>query len=208
MQMNRYVLVTSLVCITLLSSCGASKEKEDEKKDEAQVSAMGAVSAMKEMAEQAEEMQKTGPVETIDFRKLKELLPADADGLARKEATGEKNGAAGFAISTANGKYGNTDNTETVELSIVDTGGSGMLMGLAAWSMIEVDKETADGYEKTGKIGDYKSYEKYNNSDKSGEINVLVGKRFIVSVKGQGVSADKLKAVLDDVDLAKLADMK
>ena len=31
---------------------------------------------MKEMAAQAEEMQKNGPVETVDFRSLKELLPA------------------------------------------------------------------------------------------------------------------------------------
>ena len=71
------------------------------------------MSALKDMAAQAEEMQKKGPVDTVDFRSLKELLPADADGLPRKEATGEKNGAAGFTISTANGKYANEDESET-----------------------------------------------------------------------------------------------
>ena len=53
-------------------------------------------------------MQKEGPVTTVTpFPK--ELLPADADGLPRKEATGEKNGAARFTVSTANGKYANED---------------------------------------------------------------------------------------------------
>lgn len=207
MQTSPPLFCTGLLCIALLAGCGGNKEKEEEK-DEASVSATGALSAMKEMAEKAEDMQKNGPVETIDFRKLKDMLPADADGLARKEATGEKNGAAGFVFSTANGKYGNSDDSETVELTIVDAGGSAMLMGLAAWTMIEVDKETADGYEKTSKMGDYKSYEKYNNSSKDGEIAVLVANRFVVTAKGRGVSMDKLKATLEDVDLSKLAGMK
>lgn len=172
------------------------------------MSVMGAAGALKELAAQAEEMQKKGPVETVNFRSLKELLPDDADGLDRKEATGEKNGAAGFTVSTATGKYANDDKSETIELTLVDGGGTAMMMGLAAWSMIEVDKETENGYEKTGKMGDNKSYEKYDNTNKDGEIAVLVNKRFIVTAKGRGVSMDKIKAALEDVDLDKLADLK
>jgi hypothetical protein len=206
MNLKSYLVWSALLSTTFLASCGGSKEEE--KTDEASVSTTGALSAMKAMADQAEELQKNGPVETVDFRSLKELLPADADGLTRKEATGEKNGTAGFNISTAVGKYGNADDTETIELSILDGGGSAMMMGLAAWSMIEVDKETADGYEKTDKMGDYKSYEKYDNSNKEGEIAILVNKRYIVTAKGRGISMDKLKATIEDVNLAKLASLK
>ena len=206
METKQYLLWASLLCAPLLTNCGGSKEEE--KKDEESVSATGTVDALKAMADQAEEMQKNGPVKTVDFRALKELLPADADGLARKEAMGEKNGAAGFTFSTATAKYANADNTETVEVTLVDGGGSGMMMGLAAWSMLEVDKETDDGYEKTSTMGDYKSYEKYDNGDKSGEIAVLVNKRFVATAKGSGISMDKLKEVLDDVDLEKLGDLK
>lgn len=206
MNIKPYLVGSALLSIAFLAGCGSNKEEE--KQDEASVSTTGALSAMKEMADQAEEMQKNGPVETVDFRSLKELLPADADGLARKEATGEKNGTAGFTVSTAVGKYANGDDSETVELTILDGGGSAMMMGLAAWSMIEVDKETADGYEKTGKMGDYKSYEKYNNDSKDGEIALLVNKRYVVSAKGHGVSMDKLKAAVEDIDLSKLADLK
>jgi len=205
MKINSYAGLAVLVLAVSLTGCG---NKEEEKKDEASVSAMGAMDAMKEMAAQAEEMGKNGPVETVDFRSLKELLPEEADGLTRKEATGEKNGAAGFTVSTANGKYANSDESETIEISLVDGGGSAMMMGLAAWSMIEVDKETQNGYEKTSTMGGNKTYEKYDNADKSGEIAMLVNKRFIVTAKGRGVSMEKLKATLDDVDLAKLASLK
>ncbi|WP_018621154.1 hypothetical protein [Spirosoma luteum] len=208
MRTNRNVLWAGLLPVLLLIGCGSNKEKEEEKKDDESVSVMGAASAMKEMASQMEDMQKNGSVATVDFRKLKELLPADADGLARKEATGEKNGAMGFTISTATGKYENGDGTERIELSIVDGGGSPMMMGLAAWSMIEVDKETEHGYEKTTTLGDNKAYEKYDSADKDGELNVLVNKRFVITAKGRGVSMDKIKAALEDIDLDKLEDMK
>ena len=95
-----------------------------------------------------------------------------------------------------------------IDLSIIDGGGSAMMMGLAAWSMIEVDKETENGYEKTSKMGDNKSYEKYDNANKDGEIAILVNKRFIVSAKGRGVSMDKLKAALKTLIWINLADLK
>ena len=210
MQTKQYLLWAMLLSAPMLTNCGGNKaeEKAKEEKDESGVSAVGTMGAMKDMVAQAEEMGKKGPVKTIDFRSLKELLPADIDGLARKEATGEKNGAAGFSISTATGKYANADGSETVELSLVDGGGSAMMMGLAAWSMIEVDKETENGYEKTSTMGDYKSYEKYDNADKSGEIAVLVNKRYIATAKGHGISMDKLKAALEAVGLPKLAELK
>lgn len=168
----------------------------------------GAASAMREMAAQAEEMEKNGPVETVDFRALKELLPVAADGLPRKEASGEKNGAAGFTYSTAKGEYANEDQSETIELTIIDGGGSPMMMGLAAWSMMEVDKESDGGYERTTKMDGNKAYEKYENEGKSGEVNVLVNKRFVVSAKGRGVSMDKIKDALKAIDLDKLSSMK
>ncbi|KAB7728744.1 transposase [Rudanella paleaurantiibacter] len=205
--MKLHYIGVCCLAVALLTGCGG-KSEEEKAAEEAKVSVSDAVNSMQQMAEQAEEAEKNGPVETVDFRALKELLPADADGLPRKEATGEKAGAMGFKISTASGEYANADGTERIDLDIVDAGGTGALMGLAAWSMIDVDKETENGYERTGKIGDYKSYEKYDNANKDGEIAVLVKNRFVVTIKGNGVSAEKLKATLEDVDLDKLAGMK
>ncbi|MGA0560669.1 transposase [Larkinella sp. VNQ87] len=199
-----------LLATTLLTSCGGNKEEEkaESSDDGTSISASESVDALKKMADQAEEMSKNGPVETVDFRKLKDLLPADAAGLARKEASGEKNGMAGFNISTAQGEYRNDDGSQSVEINIVDAGGTGALMGLAAWSIIEVDKETENGYEKTTKYGDYKAYEKYDNASKDGEIAVLINNRFIVTAKGNGIEMSQLKSTLEEVDLDKVAALK
>ncbi|MBO0947189.1 transposase [Fibrella sp. HMF5405] len=188
------------------SGCGSSNETKED--DSASASLGGTLNAVQEMAKQAEETQQNGPVETVDFRKLKDMLPADAAGLTRKSANGEKNGMGGFTFSTATGEYENEDNSQNIDLAIVDTGGSGAMMGMAAWSMIEMDKETESGYEKTTKIGDNKAFEKYDNANKSGEVAVLVKNRYIITVKGRGVEMAKIKSVLDDVDLEKLGAMK
>lgn len=207
--MKGHFIGITFLAAALLMSCGgkSDEEKAEEAAEEAKVSVSDAMGAVQAMAKQAEEAQKNGPIETVDFRSLKELLPADADGLARKEASGEKTGAMGFNISTAKGEYANGDGSERIELAIVDAGGTGALMGLAAWSMIDVDKETESGYEKTGKMGDHKCYEKYNNTNKDGEVAVLVKNRFVVTAKGNGVSMDKIKSTIEDVDLDKLAGM-
>lgn len=81
--------------VLLLWSCG-SKEEEQEKEEP-----KNAMEAIQQMADKAKEMQEKGPVDPVDFRSLKELLPSEAAGLERTEATGEKNGAMGFSISQA-----------------------------------------------------------------------------------------------------------
>lgn len=79
------------------------------------------------------------------------------------------------------------------------------MMGMAAWSMAEVDKETKSGYEKTTRINGMKAYEKYDNDGKDGEINVIVADRFVVNVKGRNVTMDQIRNTLDDLNLDRLA---
>ena len=184
-----------------LSNCGGKEEEQQEQPT-------NTLDAIQQMAEKAEEMQNREPVDPVDFRQLKDLLPESAAGLERTEATGEKTGTMGFTISQAEAKYQKDD--ANVEVQILDTGGVGgmAMMGLAAWTMAEVDKETASGYEKTTRLNGYKAFEKYDNSRQDGELNLIVGDRYIVNVKGRNVSMEQLKGTLDDLDLDKLAAMK
>jgi hypothetical protein len=77
-----------------------------------------------------------------------------------------------------------------------------------AWGMVEIDRESETGYEKTGKLGGRKSYEKYDNASKAGELKVLVGSRFLVEITGENVAMDDLKGALGKLDLAKLESLK
>lgn len=190
----------SLLAFALIG-CGSEEKAEVEEP-------RNPIEAFQRMADKAKEMQEKGPVDPIDFRKLKNMLPERSAGMERTEATGEKNGAMGFSLSQAHGKYESGE--ANMEIEITDTGGVGgmAMMGMAAWSMADVDKETTTGYEKTTRIDGHKAYEQYDNERENGEVNVLVGDRFIVSVKGRKVSMDQIKGTLGDLNLAKLAKME
>lgn len=148
-------------------------------------------------------------VETVDFRELKAMLPESLRGLARTSATGEKSGAMGISVSSAEGLY-SADNGKSVKLTIADIGNLTGLAGMAAyaWATTDVDRESENGYEKTTTFKGYKALEKYDRQSRSGEMSVLVGGRFVVGAEGDEVDMDALKAALGSVDLRKLDGMK
>lgn len=148
-------------------------------------------------------------VEPVDFRQFKALLPESVEGMQRAEVSGEKSTALGMTISKAEGRYTGEDR-RVIDVTISDIGTVGGLASLAlyAWANNEIDKESPTAYEKTTTFQGNKAYEKYNKRDRSGEMGVLIGKRFVVEVKGDGVSMEDLKGMLSKLDLAKLANMK
>lgn len=187
----------------VLSACGNKKEAEEAEQEKT------AVDALQAFADKAKEMGDREAVDPIDFRKLKDLMPEKIAGMSRTEATGEKSGAMGFTVSTANAKYKGSGD-ENMDVEIVDTGGIAGVstMALAGWSMAEIDKETTTGYEKTTKIEGYKAFEKYDSGSKSGEVNLLVADRFVVNVQGDHITMEQLKDALKDLDLSKLEGLK
>ena len=148
-------------------------------------------------------------VETVDFRELKDMLPASLPGMKRTEASGEKNAAMGMQISTARGSYSN-DQGANATVTITDIGSMSGLAGMAtyAWAATEVDRETETGYEKTTRYGRHKAMEKYDRSAKQGEISVMVGDRFVVAAQGNGIDINALKGAIGAVNLGKLESMK
>lgn len=148
-------------------------------------------------------------VETVDFRELKAMLPESLRGLKRTSASGEKSGAMGLSMSSAEGHY-SSDDGKSVNLTIADIGSLTGLAGMAAyaWATTEVDRESDNGYEKTTTFKGYRAIEKYDRKSRSGEMSVLVGGRFVVGAEGDAVDMDALKSALGSVDLRKLNGMK
>lgn len=205
--MRKPLLSVIVLSSALFAACGSNNESSEEKPKN-QLEAFQEFS--NKAQKMAEDLENKEPVEPVDFRMLKDLLPANASGLPLKESSGEKNGTMGFTLSTAEANYQSEDGQSTIDISLTDAGGvSGFAMiGLAAWTMAEVDKETSTGYEKTISIDGHKAFEKYDNSDQSGEIAVLVADRFIVKVDGYQVSMDQIKKTLNEIDLKALANVK
>jgi len=148
-------------------------------------------------------------VETVDYHKLKDLLPESLPGMRRTEATGEKNAAMGMQISNAEGRYSN-EQGGSVTLKIADIGSMTGLAGMAAyaWAATSIDRESDNGYEKTSTFNGFKSHEKYDKQSKSGELSVLIGDRFTVEADGNGIDMNAIKDALSKVDLRKLESMK
>ncbi len=142
--------------------------------------------------------------EPINFRDLKKALPRNLAGVDFEESEGQTTGILGFKISTVEATYQEDD--ATFEVTIVDVAGVGKLVkSMAKWTEFEVDKETRNGYERTTEIEGHPALEKYDSQREKGETSVLVNDRFIISIKGKGVSERQMRNAVDDINIRKLA---
>ena len=221
--MIRKVAVTALcMSVVFVTACKSSEEKAAEE----------AAKRLEEASKQMEAATKNGTanlgdamnalgaamgaanggkkVETVDYKVLKDMLPGSLDGgMRRTDATGEKTAAMGMQISNAEGRYSN-ESGSNVTVKITDIGSMTGLAGMAAyaWAATNIERESDNGYEKTGTFEGYKSHEKWDKSSKSGDISVLIGGRFVAEASGYNVEMDALKDALKKVDLKKLDGMK
>ena len=141
----------------------------------------------------------------VNFRKLKELIPERVNGFERTKSGGESTGAMGFKVSTVEATFEKGD--QRIEIDLVDAGGMGSaFMGMAAWSLIEVDKENESGFERTTTHKGHKAFEKCNNG--RCEFSIFIAKRFLLTAKGRNVEIDDLHDIIDDIGIDELEDMK
>lgn len=143
-------------------------------------------------------------VQPVDFRKLRELMPESLPGMARIETTGQKGEAMGLKGSSATARYSG-DGAGNLTIEIADMGSLSGLAGLAAQFDPNVEKETDTGYERTRRVNGQLVHERYDRRGRSGEVMVLAGNRFAVTVRGTEVEAETLTATLQRIDTSKLA---
>lgn len=139
----------------------------------------------------------------VSFRDLQAAFPT-VSGWTMDKPKGERM-TAPVAFSQTEARYKNGD--QRIEVKIVDSAFNQILV--APWAMFLTtgyEKETDDGYEKSTTVSGHPGFEKWNTTRKDGELNIVVAKRFLVSVEG-----DKLNDVKDlhdfaaKVDFSKLA---
>jgi hypothetical protein len=149
-------------------------------------------------------------VEPVNFRKLKALLPESLPGMERANFSGEKNSAMGIKVSKAEADYSRKDGRGIIKIEITDMGTLHGLTSMAtmAWAFGEIDRESDDEYEKTGRLAGFKSHEKYNFKRQRGEMSLLIGKRFVVQVTGRRVKMEDVKNAVKKIDLRKLEKME
>jgi hypothetical protein len=73
---------------------------------------------------------------------------------------------------------------------------------------VDVDRETPNGYEKTSTVNGRRMHEKWDGKSKRGEVDMIVGGRFMVEIRGTGIEMKDLKQAINAIDLKKLEALK
>jgi len=143
-------------------------------------------------------------VKPVAFQELKQMLPASVAGMKRDDASGESNEAVGIKGSSATAHY-SSDAGGRMTVEITDMGSLAGLAGMAAKFDPNMQKETDTGYERTTKVNGQLLHQRYDRQARSGEMSLLTGNRFSVTVSGSGVDENVLVDTLKDVDIGRLA---
>jgi hypothetical protein len=228
----RHVRVLGMmVLLATAVACGKSEaeKRAEEAAAEAQKAAEAATDAAAKAAEQAggevakgvQDLAKamegmagamTGlnaegkAVDPVGFRDLQTVLP-EMSGWTMGKARGERM-TSPVAFSQTEVRYSKGE--AEVDVKVVDSAFHQML--IAPWSMFLAagyEKETEDGYEKSVTVGGNPGFEKWNSTSKDGELNLVVAKRFLVTIEGNNIAdARVLHDFAAKMDASKLAALK
>ncbi|MEM6321752.1 MAG: hypothetical protein AAF960_29095 [Bacteroidota bacterium] len=219
--MKKFFVFTLLVSVAfLMTDCinlESTEQKEERRREKVQDEIDRDLQAAKDdisdafdnLGDAIDGLKKKHDIEDKDpigFRDLKKILPNDLAGVDLEDTEGQTTGILGFKISTVEATY--RDRDSDFEVKIVDVAGVGALVkNMANWSEFEVDKETRNGYERTTEINGHPALEKYDERREEGETSVLVDNRFIVTIRGEGVSERQMRRAVKDINFRKLARM-
>lgn len=146
------------------------------------------------------------PIEPVSFRDLQTALP-EVSGWEREQPRGERMTT---PISFSQTEVSYRKGESSIEVKIVDSAFSQML--IAPWAIFLAagyEKETSEGYEKSVNLGGNPGFERWNSANKDGELNLVVAKRFLVTIDGNNISDTKvLQEFASKVDTGKLASLK
>ena len=219
--------ILAVVAVVALSACGKSEQQkqaeqaaEDLKKAAETMAAaaekQGTAAAAQGANDMAKAMQSmasalsTGSdgkaVEPVAFQTLQSHLPK-VSGWEMDEPEGERM-TMPVPFSQVETKY--TKGETRIDAKIIDTGFAQLLM--APWSMMMAagySRESSSGYEKSTSLSGNPAIEKWNKSEKNGEIDVLVGKRFMLSLEGHDLADIKqLQEFASNFNLSAIAGAK
>lgn len=192
-------------------ACGGGQSAEQAKAEQAAQQAQSGAEQMGKALESFAKGMSGGEsgvkqVDPVSFRDLQSVFPDQLAGWERDNPTGERmTQPVSFSEATVNFTKGDA----SLALKITDTGFSQLMLApYAMFLTAGYEKETADGYEKSTKVGDYPAWTTWNKAGKSGELNVVVGNRFLVQIEGNGLADEKpLSQLAAATNLKKLADL-
>ncbi len=142
----------------------------------------------------------------VSLEQLKALLPKQINGLDAVDTSAESSQLSKLQISSATTHFRAASGLPTIQLSITDyAGASGML---ALIGLVQTEKQTAHGYQKTFRVNGRPAKEQWNRPTQRGSFGLVVGGRFLVEAKGHAKNMTTLRDAVLGVNLKKLQAMR
>jgi hypothetical protein len=210
----RQLWLLGLVIAVGAAPAGCGKSEQERKVEEAQQAAEKAAEDMARgfegLARAMEGVAKSGAegaaAEPVSFRDLETALP-DVPGWTRDAPRGERM-TSPIPFSQAEADY--ASGGARVEARIVDSAFNQLLM--APWAMFLTagyERETSDGYERSVQIDGHPGFERWESANRSGELNLVIARRFLVTIEGHDIDDPKvLRDFADRIDKGRLAALK
>jgi hypothetical protein len=199
-----YALSVLLPLLTLIAACGKSEEQA--KLEQAQNMMEQAQKASQQMAQSMQQTGEHKPVPPVNFKALQEFLPKTIADLVQEKPTGETVSMGEWKHSTAEARYSKPDGDKSATVEIHDFAYISILyMPFTMLKDMNYSREFDGGYEKSVTIAGFPGMIKWDQGSADGEATVLVGDRFILTVKTTGLPDGAARNVLEAIDLKKLS---
>jgi hypothetical protein len=217
------VLDGLVVVLALVVAVACSGKPEEKGKSETKASSAPGSDAkpsqlgqMKQAAEgfaafgkAMEEAQKQGgnvpaAVSPVHFNQIMKFLPEDVgEGLKGEKPFGQTQSMGEFSTSEVRRRYASEGEvSKNIEVKIMDTGFAPMIVQPFFMMAKAMSNETTEGYQKGKDVGGSPAIEKFQNESKNGELTILVGKRFMVTISEDGFEDTKpILAVAAKMDM-------
>lgn len=202
--MTRGLMAAGLVvALVATAGCGSSREQQAQEEAEraaaeaaetarraAEAAGKGTAAGFESMARGLDDMaagfekMAEGQPDPADFRELQKFFP-ELSGWTRGRPTGETM-SIGIRMSRAEVSYEKGD--ASIRMEITDSSlNRAMIAPLAMMLAAGYEKENDAGFERSTRIGGQPGWEKWDSHRRSGELNAVVAKRFIVKVDGSNL---------------------
>ncbi|MFP3869045.1 MAG: hypothetical protein ACLFUU_12970 [Desulfobacteraceae bacterium] len=167
---------------------------------------LGVLSAILIFGIASGQSQAQAPGEPLNFKELFPFVNIELNGWERVgEPEGKTVKGTPMMMSQAKAEYKSGD--QSLEITVVDSSfGPMAAMGMGLMKGMEV--ESTEESTKTIEVQGFQAVETYKPKAKQGQLTIMVGNRFIVSLEGQGIdNIQVLKDVAEKIELKKLADI-
>jgi hypothetical protein len=195
--MRRLHLPLALLLSISALACGGDDAQEAA---EAAADAMrSAADAMQSAAENLASDEDGEDTAAMTAEEMQETLPEELAGLTRTSTERQSMGAGGMNISQAEATY--EGDGKSLEIRLMS--GAVMAGPAMAFTMVQFDRTTEDGYERTIQYEGMPGMQEYEESgdDRHAVMTVLVNNNLMVRIEAEGMTMEEVEDVFDDLDL-------